>query len=84
MKSKFIVSLLLLTIINSEISNTLWSEEMITNISKVNYISEDELLVYSDRGILSRIDNQGNSIWRKNLVYNKFCKLLTERQCIII
>ncbi len=82
MNAKLLYGLLLFTIINCEISNILWRQETISNISQVNYFTEDEFLVYSDRGIISRINSNGDSIWKKNLIYPKKCKILSEEQCI--
>lgn len=82
MKTKFILSLILIFAIGCEISTNLWKEEMITNISQVNYINEDDFIVYSDRGIVSRLNNRGETLWKKNLIYPKKCKIITDSQCI--
>jgi hypothetical protein len=80
MKS-LIYPILLLTLINCEISNILWRQEAISNVSQVNYLSLDEFLVYSERGIISRMNSNGDAVWKKNLIYPKKCEIISEDQC---
>jgi hypothetical protein len=81
MNTKLFFGLLFITLINCQISNILWRQETLSNISQVNYLTTDEFLVYSERGIISRINSTGESIWKKNLIYPKKCKMVSEDQC---
>ncbi len=81
MKERIIFCLLILNITNCDISNIVWKQESISNISQVNFLNENELIIYSRRGILTKINTNGDTIWKKNLIYPKKCKIESADQC---
>ncbi len=79
----FIITILSISLIKTQISNILWQQEMITNISQVNFVNENEAVIYSDRGILAKVrTNFGDTIWKKNYVFSKNFKIKSIDKCI--
>ncbi len=81
MKIKILFCLFVLNIIYCDISNIVWRQESFSNISQVNYLNENELIIYSRRGILTKMKTNGETIWKKNLIYPKNCKIESADQC---
>jgi hypothetical protein len=81
MKAKFIL-ILFAFIHSSQITNTLWQHDLITKVSGLNYISKDSILLASNKGILTNVDNQDGKIsWKKNFIYNNEYDIVSKDEC---
>lgn len=74
-------SLYLITFSMNTVSN-LWSKELLGKPYRVKYTSQDEILISTTKGIVSKISTDyGEVLWKKNLIYNTNLELDGKGQC---
>jgi hypothetical protein len=72
------ISLLLATK-SSTITNLLWQENFISDVTSVNYLNSEELLLASRRGMLFKVHlNDGDMSLKKNLIYENNYEIASE------
>ena len=77
-------SLYLITLSMNTVSN-LWSKELLGKPYRVKYTSEDEILISTTKGIVSKLSTEyGEVLWRKNMIYNTNLELDGKGQCNFI
>ncbi len=59
----------MITISSLQTHSNLWAKEMLGTPNKVNFVNKNEFLLASNRGLISKIDKNGNIQWKKNLIY---------------
>ncbi len=80
--------LLLITVLStmincSQIVNKLWKLDSIGKVHDLKFIDEREILVSSVRGVFSKINFNGDILWKKNMIYENELELDSIRECKI-
>jgi hypothetical protein len=64
------------------IATSLFNKELLGEPLSVNFLSNQEVLVSSVKGLVSKINLlQGETIWRKNLIYPTKLNIKSEEKC---
>jgi hypothetical protein len=70
--------------LTNPIATSLFNKELLGEPFSVNFLSDQEVLVSSVKGLVSKISLQrGETIWRKNLMYPTKLNLKSEEKCIV-
>lgn len=80
---KFIFSLILLvSLTNSNgIVSNLWSLQYVGEPNSLKFINSKEFLISSNRGIIQKLNLNGEIEWKKNLIYKTDLELDTLLDC---
>ncbi len=86
MKSNFLLYLTLFySIYCSNIASDLWTREFMGTPTNYNFIKENEAIVSTDKGVITRYNTQRGEIqWKKNMVYSDSYILDSIEKCIKI
>lgn len=67
---------------SSLINSELWNKELIGAGHSYNFVNENELLLTTERGVITRLDlSRGSAVWKKNMIYQDIFELETIDQC---
>ncbi len=77
-----LLSCLVKIALTNPIATSLFNKELLGEPLSVNFLSDQELLISSVKGLVSKINlERGQTIWRKNLMYPTKLNLKSEDKC---
>jgi hypothetical protein len=81
----FKILLLLVTlsamVSSSQIVNKLWKLDSIGKINDLKFINDRDILLSSSRGVFSKLNVNGDILWKKNLIYENELELDSIGEC---
>jgi hypothetical protein len=81
----FKILLLLVTlsamVSSSQIVNKLWKLDSIGKINDLKFINDRDILLSNSRGVFSKINVNGDILWKKNLIYDNELELDSIGEC---